>query len=137
MDRSLKQQLSEGKLSALKDAFESYFHGLYEMCRKKGVRGEDAEQLIQEVFLELWEKKGKPEKNVVIYDWLRQRLENLLAEEEQDKTQADMDSFYDKLNKEDQSLIAEHIWQQKKMSDPDKAIQLGQALIRLNELRKS
>jgi RNA polymerase sigma-70 factor (family 1) len=59
IDTELLDLLSSGDTEAFRIIYQTYARGLYCYCRKNINKNEDCEEIIQEVFISLWERYGQ------------------------------------------------------------------------------
>ncbi|MEL7059239.1 MAG: sigma-70 family RNA polymerase sigma factor [Acidobacteriota bacterium] len=59
MSDSILQSVAEGKSEAVQACIDAYGGLIWSMARKKGLTQEDAEDVVQEVFIDLWKSASR------------------------------------------------------------------------------
>lgn len=58
-EKKLVEKLKGGCRKSFRKLFDTYNKKIYSVSRKMGLTAEDAEEMVQEVFLFIWEKRGR------------------------------------------------------------------------------
>ena len=82
IDPSFMTLLQKGDEAAYETLFRLYYDKLIHIAKTYLVHREDAEEIVQEVFLKLWEKKGNLAKitniNAYLFTWVKRECLNHL-----------------------------------------------------------
>ncbi|REA60934.1 RNA polymerase sigma-70 factor [Dyadobacter luteus] len=60
-DSELIDLLREGDENAFQEIYRRYWHKLYMVAARKAELEEDAEEIVQDIFVDLWERRGQVE----------------------------------------------------------------------------
>ncbi|MEO0895090.1 MAG: hypothetical protein AAFY71_01640 [Bacteroidota bacterium] len=125
MERDLHQQLAEGKITALREAYESYFSMLFLQAKEKGVPQEDAESMIHQLFFDLWEKKGKITSGESHLQFLQTSLDDMIVESNVVPPEhSELEKAVKKLSPEEQRSIELVIWKGSSLKDAAQSMDL-------------
>lgn len=58
-DTVLLERLGAGDQSAFQEIYHRYWYRLYQVARRKVFSEEDAEEIVQDIFVDLWERRGQ------------------------------------------------------------------------------
>jgi len=58
-DIELINSLAEGDESAFQEIYRRYWYKLYSVAARKAELEEDAEEIVQDIFVDLWERRGQ------------------------------------------------------------------------------
>ena len=75
-DAALQQRLAQGDESAFREVFDLYFKGLVLFATKYSVDKEAAEDLVQDVFVRLYEQRSKIQFHTSLKSFLFQSVRN-------------------------------------------------------------
>lgn len=62
-DSKLKADLKEGDVEAFKSIYNNFFNKVFNFVNRFSIRTEDTEEIVQDVFLKLWEVRAKIDQN--------------------------------------------------------------------------
>lgn len=60
-DAQLVERLSTGDESAFQDIYRKYWYKLYMTAKRKSLSDADAEEMVQDIFIDLWERRHSSE----------------------------------------------------------------------------
>ena len=75
-EQQLLQQLSQGDKRALQQLFDQYYVNLCRVALRLVHRSEIAEEIVQDVFIYLWEKRGQWQITISVAAYLSQAVRN-------------------------------------------------------------
>lgn len=76
LEENTIQQIKAGNIAAFKSFFDSVYYQLYFYCRKYISDPEDAKDLLQNVFMKLWEKREELEIHTSLESYIYRSVHN-------------------------------------------------------------
>ncbi|MEM9552624.1 MAG: sigma-70 family RNA polymerase sigma factor [Acidobacteriota bacterium] len=112
MEESILKRVAQGDATAVQDCIDAYGGLIWSMARKKGLAQQDAEDIVQEIFIDLWKSAerfdpSKASETAFIAMITRRRLiDRLRREQRRPSTQVMIPELHDVADNEHRQLEA-------------------------------